>query len=71
MFVDASDLGRLTGQVRPSAQARYLSKLGIKFTRAFDGSIVLRLQELDAHTLSRVKSAKRQWQPDLTHIDSK
>ena len=53
MFVSTADLEAFTGLSQPSAQARFLDKLGICYVRRQDGSIALRQAELDAHTLSR------------------
>jgi hypothetical protein len=53
MFVRAADLEMFTGLKRPRAQARFLEERGIKFVRRNDGSIALRLLELDRHTLSK------------------
>lgn len=59
MFVSAAALEELTGKKRPSAQARFLAARGIKFVARDDGTIVLRQEELDRHTLTKP--------PEITH----
>ena len=46
LFVTADALVQFTGRQRPSAQARFLAKVGFKFTRRSDGSIALRREEI-------------------------
>ena len=36
-----AELAALTGKVRPSAQARELAQIGIRYTRRSDGTIVV------------------------------
>lgn len=72
MFVSAEDLKGLTGLVQPAAQARWLAKRGYAFERRADGSIALRQDEYDAHTLSAAKDRsqkKRPWRMDLSALD--
>ncbi len=70
MFASADVIERLTGKRRPSAQARWLAARGYKFERHSDGTIVLRMDELDVHTLSKAQRfAKKRWQVDLSQFD--
>lgn len=67
MFVPAETLEDFTGLKRPSAQKRFLDGLGIKSTERADGSLAVRQEELDAHTLSRPsKDTKRRRTLDLS-----
>ena len=69
-FVTADVLEQLTGKRRPSAQARWLAARCYKFERRGDGTIVLRTDELDAHTVSKpVTLARKRWQVDLSQFD--
>jgi len=72
MFASANAIYEFTHKSRYSAQARVLRSLGLKFTQRPDGSIALRQEELDAHTLSKAavaSKAKRQWRMDLSHLN--
>ena len=70
IFVSADILEQLTGKRRPSAQARWLISRCYKFERRADGTIALRMDELDVHTVSRsVPSAKRRWAVDLSQFN--
>lgn len=69
LFVSVEVLEHFTGRKRASAQARFLAQLGLKFAQRFDGTIALRQEELDAHTLTRRIKAKPVWQPDLSALD--
>lgn len=71
MFVTESVIAELTGKERYSAQARFLDARGYKYETRDDGSIALRQDELDAHTLSNPGKAKgkRDWRPSLTVLD--
>jgi hypothetical protein len=69
MFLSAKDLEQLTGLKRPGAQARWLSTRGYKFERRVDGTIALRLDELDAHTLSKSSARKQRRALDLSYLD--
>lgn len=71
LFVSCEDIAAFTNKARYSAQARVLDGFGIRYTRRPDGSIALRQEELDAHTLTRTQKAKakRDWRPDLSVID--
>jgi hypothetical protein len=70
MFASAQIIKELTGKSRPSAQARWLSDRRYKFERRADGTIALRMDELDAHTLSRpLAPGKKQWEVDLSQFD--
>ncbi len=70
MFVTSEDLYKFTGYKRPSAQARFLAERRIVFTTRADGTIALRLDELDSHTLSKEKRPyKRTWQPDFSSVN--
>lgn len=71
MWVSHEELVGFTHKQRYSAQAKVLDVEGLKYTRRPDGSIALRQEELDAHTLSRVHKAKakRDWRPDLSVLD--
>lgn len=70
-FVSHEDLAEFTHKARHSAQARVLDAYGLKYTRRPDGSVALRQEELDAHTLTRTAKAKakRDWRPDLSVIE--
>jgi hypothetical protein len=70
MFLSAKELEQLTGLKRPSAQARWLSTRGYKFARRVDGTIALRLDELDAHTLSKSSGRKQRRALDLSYLDN-
>jgi Domain of unknown function (DUF4224) len=69
MFLTPESIAELTGYVRPSAQARWLSTRRYKFERRADGSITLRQAELDAHTVSKPGlSLKKAWEQDLSAL---
>ena len=69
MFVPAETLEEFTGLKRPSAQKRFLDDLGIKSTERADGSLAVRQEELDAHTLSKPsKDGKRRRTLDLSFL---
>lgn len=70
MWVSHEELVGFTHLKRYSAQARVLDHHGIKHTRRPDGSIALRREELDAHTLTAPNKAKakREWRPDLSAV---
>jgi hypothetical protein len=53
VFVPPEALEELTGLKRPTAQKRFLDAVGIKNIERLDGSLAVRQEELDAHTLSR------------------
>jgi hypothetical protein len=60
MFVPSEALEEFTGLKRPSAQKRFLDVLGIKNIERLDGSLAVRQEEIDAHTLSKPpKDSKR------------
>jgi len=72
MFASAHIIEELTGKSRPSAQARWLSDRRYTFERRTDGTIALRMEELDAHTLSRpLAPGKRRWEVDLSQFDAR
>ncbi len=52
MFVPPEALQEFTGLKRPTAQKRFLDAVGIKNIERLDGSLAVRQEELDAHTLS-------------------
>jgi hypothetical protein len=66
VFVTETDVQSFTGKKRSSAQARCLERLGMKFTRRLDGSIALRQEELDRHTLTRPAELKQRRALDLS-----
>jgi len=68
MWVSHEELVGFTHLKRYSAQARVLDRHGIKHTRRPDGSIALRREELDAHTLTAANKAKakREWRVDVS-----
>jgi len=66
MFLSNEDVVALTGRKRPSAQARFLHSLGMKFMRRLDGSIALRQEELDRHTLTKPREVKQRRSLDLS-----
>jgi hypothetical protein len=59
MFVSAQYLEVFTGKRRPSAQARFLDRCDIKYIERADGTIALRQEELDRHTLTKAPEVKR------------
>lgn len=69
-FVSAEKIHALTGKVRPSAQARWLSARRYKFERRADrnGTIALRKAEYDRHTLSKDAQPERRWRVDLSQF---
>jgi len=69
MFLSAKELEQLTGLKRPGAQARWLSTRRYKFERRVDGTIALRLEELDAHTLTKASETKHRRALDLSYLD--
>lgn len=52
LFVTPQQLEDYTHKVRPSAQAKFLAARGMRFDVRDDGTIALRKEELDRHTLS-------------------
>lgn len=63
MFVTPEQLVEYTGKRRPSAQARFIADRGLKFDVRDDGSIALRQEELDRHTLSKPELAGQRRRP--------
>lgn len=68
MFVSTDQIESFTGKKRHSAQARFLAARSIRFTERDDGSIALRQEELDRHTLSRPPEVKRRRTLDLAYL---
>lgn len=68
MFVTAEQLVEFTHKQRSSAQARFLAARGIVFTTRDDGTIALRQEELDRHTLSAPAGPKRRRALDLSTL---
>lgn len=69
MWVPPEELAAFTGKKRPSAQKRFLDGLGIKAIERDDGSLAVRQEELDAHTLSHPpKPGKRRRTLDLAML---
>lgn len=66
MFVEPEQLVKFTKKERYAAQARFLDARGIRYTRRDDGSIALRTDELDRHTLSKPAVAARRPTLDLS-----
>ena len=66
MFVGAEQLEAFTGKKRPSAQARFLDRCDMKYIERPDGTIALRQEELDRHTLTRVNEVKSRRTIDLS-----
>jgi len=66
MFVSAEHLELFTGKRRPSAQARFLDRWDIRYIERADGTIALRQEELDRHTLTKVSEVKRRRSLDLS-----
>ncbi len=60
MFVPPEALKEFTGLKRPSAQKRFLDAVGIKNIERLNGSLAVRQEELDAHTLSRSPKDRKQ-----------
>lgn len=71
MFVSAEDLKTFTGKTRPSAQARFLRSRMIAFVVRADGSIALRVEELDNHTLSRERRKKKEAEWEMPCLRAK
>jgi len=59
MFVGAEHLIAFTGKRRPSAQARFLDRCDMRYIARADGTIALRQEELDRHTLSKLAEPRR------------
>lgn len=59
MFLSADELQAFTGKKRPSAQARFLDRCDMRYIERPDGTIALRQDELDRHTLTNVPALKR------------
>jgi hypothetical protein len=66
MFVSAEQLEVFTGKKRPSAQARFLDRWDMKYIERGDGTIALRQEELDHHTLTRRPEVKPRRSLDLS-----
>lgn len=66
MFVSAEQLESFTGKRRPSAQARFLDRCDMKYIERADGTIALRQEELDRHTLTGVNVVKSRRALDLS-----
>jgi hypothetical protein len=66
MFVSAEELKAFTGKRRPSAQARFLDRCDMKYIERGDGTIALRREELDRHTLTKTPDAKQRRALDLS-----
>jgi hypothetical protein len=66
VFVSAEHLEAFTGKRRPSAQARFLDRWNIKYLARADGTIALRQEELDRHTLARPAEVKQRRGLDLS-----
>jgi hypothetical protein len=60
MFLSATDLQRLTGKVRFSAQRRALDRLGVSYTLAATGEPLVRREALDG-TLGKGLNAGPKW----------
>jgi hypothetical protein len=69
-FVSGATLEQLTGKKRPSAQARWLGRYRYKFERRADrnGTIALRQEELDRHTLSKPAQPEKPWRVDMSQF---
>lgn len=69
MFVSQEEVEAFTGKKRYSAQARWLAEHHIAFMQRDDGSIILRQDELDRHTLSRAdKKPAKDWRRNFSAI---
>ncbi len=66
MFVNPEQLEVFTGKKRPSAQARFLDRWNMKYIERGDGSIALRQEELDRHTLTKKTEVKLRRTLDLS-----
>lgn len=66
MFISAEQLEAFTGKKRPSAQARFLDRWDITYIERADGTIALRQEELDRHTLTKLPDVKRRRALDLS-----
>jgi hypothetical protein len=66
VFVSAEQLEAFTGKRRPSAQARFLDRWDMKYIERADGSIALRLEELDRQTLTKAPEVERKRSLDLS-----
>lgn len=58
MFVRAEEIEGFTGYKRPKAQRRFLLERGIVCHFRADGTVALRREEYDAHTLSKSARSK-------------
>lgn len=66
MFLSPEDVERLTGKVRPSAQARWLDAHGWRHTRSADGSVVVHEDEARRQLCGGSASRRqRREEPDL------
>jgi hypothetical protein len=66
MFVSPEQLEVFTGKKRPSAQARFLDRWNMKYIERGDGTIALRQEELDRHTLTKKTEVKLRRTLDLS-----
>ncbi len=66
MFVSSEQLEVFTGKKRPSAQARFLDRWNMKYIERGDGTIALRQEELDRHTLTKKTDVKLRRTLDLS-----
>ncbi len=66
MFVSPEQLEVFTGKKRPSAQARFLDRWNMKYIERGDGTIALRQEELDRHTLTKKTDVKLRRTLDLS-----
>lgn len=70
-FVNQEDIEAFTGKKRYSAQARWLAEHHVAFIQHDDGSIALRQDEMDRHTLSKhdIKKPAKDWRRNFSILD--
>lgn len=66
MFISTEELEAFTGKRRPSAQARFLDRCDMRYIERADGTIALRQEELDRHTLTGAHVVKSRRTLDLS-----
>ncbi|MBK5915119.1 DUF4224 domain-containing protein [Rhodocyclus purpureus] len=68
LFLSPAELETLTGKVRPSAQVRALTAMGIRYTRRPDGVVVVVRADIEAENKAAQKP-KRKTKPDWSALD--
>ncbi len=65
MFLSHDELERLTGHVRPSAQARWLNERGWRYDLNAKGEVVVHELEAQRKLCSSGSKERRRTEPDL------